>query len=82
MSEKKRLPTTEEMTGAYPDLTGGMTTAEYMESIRGCNHRPFDVDKVAEEIANDVSGILRAKYMTRAVKMRIAAIINRAINGG
>jgi hypothetical protein len=43
---------------------------------------PFDVDKVAEEIANDVSGILRAKYMTRAVKMRIAAIINRAINGG
>jgi hypothetical protein len=78
MSEKKRLPTTEEMTGAYPDLTGGMTTAEYMESIRGCNHRPFDVDKVAEEI---VAGW--ADPLTPSQRIgRVTAILNRAINGG
>ncbi|HXA19548.1 MAG TPA: hypothetical protein VN380_21340 [Thermoanaerobaculia bacterium] len=29
------LPSTREMTGAFPDLLGGMTTAEYMELVRG-----------------------------------------------
>lgn len=32
---EKQLPTTRELSGAYPEITDGMTTEEYMRSIRG-----------------------------------------------
>lgn len=34
-NSSKRLPTVEEMSGAYPDLTGDLTTKEYLDLIRG-----------------------------------------------
>ncbi len=34
-STPPRPPTTEELGGQFPDLTGGMSTAEYLRKIRG-----------------------------------------------
>ncbi|MEO8380412.1 MAG: hypothetical protein ABI779_12170 [Acidobacteriota bacterium] len=35
LRDRDKLPSTAEMTGAFPDLIGDMTIAEYMEQIRG-----------------------------------------------
>jgi hypothetical protein len=32
---QERLPSTSEMSGAFPDLTGDLTTAQYLELVRG-----------------------------------------------
>lgn len=42
--EEERLPTIEEMSGSIPNITGGLSLTEYMDSIRGAYLREEERD--------------------------------------
>jgi hypothetical protein len=66
-------------------LLEGVTEDNIHGEVNTRTRLPFDVDKVAEEIADDLRDSMFIKDWPRrmpTVERHIRAILNRAINGG